>query len=334
MKVLIIGDRRRYERYNPEEGFWRQADIVYCSRGTSEEEILTAGRDAELLFVDAIAPVSAELIRHMPHLKMIHSEGVGYDRIHVEEASRRGIPVCNNKGCNAGAVAEQAVFLMLALLRSATEGQVAVLTGQQIQMKERRMREGIRELAECKVGLVGFGDIAKETALRLKAFGCECFYYSRHRKSVEEEEFYSVRYLPLEQLAAHSDIVSLHAAVNEESRGMIGKEFLENMQSTSFLVNTARGDLVDNMALREALLLDQIAGYGLDTIYPEPVSAENPLVCLPAPWSRKVVLAPHLGGITSGTFRRAYRSMWENAARVSRGERPEHVVNPEIYDGM
>ena len=109
---------------------------------------------------------------------MIHSEGVAYDKIDLDAARERGIYVCNNKGCNAGAVAEQAIMLMLMLLRHGRTGDLAVREGRQMEVKERYMESGIRELSACRVGLVGFGDIAKATAERLAPFGCEMVYYS------------------------------------------------------------------------------------------------------------------------------------------------------------
>ena len=189
------------------------------------------------------------------------------------------------------------------------------------------MIEGIRELSDCRVGLVGFGDIAKATAERLAAFGCEIYYYSKHRRDRVEEERYGVTYTSLEELAASCDIVSLHCAVTEETRGMADEAFLARMKSTAYLVNTARGELVDNLALRQALMDGKLAGAGLDTLAPEPVTADNPLVTLPAPACDRVVLAPHLGGITEASFRRSHLHMWRNAERVADGHRPDNIVN-------
>ena len=99
---------------------------------------------------------------------------------------------------------------------------------------------------------------------------------------------------------------------------MIDEKFLSHMKRSAFLVNTARGDLVDNHALRAALIQGLIAGAGLDTVSPEPVTADNPLVTLPTSCRDRVVFSPHLGGITTGSFRRMHRTMWENASRIER----------------
>ena len=241
MKILILGDQARYEKYMPALPFIRQQELVFLDKSSSLSTVLAAAPDAEILFVDAITAVPAEWIHGLPRLKMIHSEGVAYDKIDLDAARERGIYVCNNKGCNAGAVAEQAIMLMLMLLRHGRTGDLAVREGRQMEVKERYMESGIRELSACRVGLVGFGDIAKATAERLAPFGCEMVYYSKHRRDRQEEEQYGVTYLSLEELTASSDIVSLHCAVNDETRGMVNEAFLNRMRRDAYLVNTAGG---------------------------------------------------------------------------------------------
>ena len=327
MKILILGPRARYERYRPPTDFVDRQELVFLDKESAPADIVSAAPDAQVLFVDAITPVTGALLEALPALRMVHSEGVAFDRIDLSAARRRGVFVCNNKGCNAGAVAEQTVMLMLMLLRHALTGDRAVREGRQMEMKERCMVEGITELSACKVGLVGLGDIGRATAERLRPFGCGLYYHSKHRRPPEEEQRLGVTYLPLEELAASCDIVSLHCAVTDETRNLVDEAFLRRMKPTAYLVNTARGDLVDNGALRRALTEGRIAGAGLDTLSPEPVPADHPLVTLPEEIRDRVVLAPHLGGITEASFRRAHAHMWRNAERLEAGERPDNIVN-------
>ena len=327
MKVLIMGDRKRYEKYAPQPELSGSFEITYIPRDADPETIRNAGADADILFADAISQVDGNVIRQMKNLKLIHSEGVAYNGIDADAARELGIYVCNNRGANAGAVAEQAVYLMLALLRSGIAGDRAVREGRQIEMKERLMTEGITDLADCRVGLVGMGDIGQATARCLQAFGCELCYWSLHRRSPELEQELSLTWMPLERLASSCDIISLHMAVTPDTTGIIDENFLSRMKKTAWLVNTARGDLVDNQALRAALVHGLIAGAGLDTVSPEPVTADNPLVNLPESCRDRVIFSPHLGGITTGSFRRMHRKLWENAARIARGERPDNIVN-------
>ena len=299
-------------------------------RDAGDAEALAHAGDAEVIVADAIAVVSRNLIQGMPRLRMIHSEGVAYDKIDRAAAAERGIYVCNNKGCNAAAVAEQAILLMLAWLRRLVVGDREVRAGRQIEMKERLMVEGIAELGDCAVGLVGFGDIAKATALRLRAFGCPLYYYVPRRKPQAEEECYHVHYAELADLAAISDIVSIHTAVTPETTGMINASFIQKMKPTACIVNTARGEIVDNAALRSALINGAIAGAAFDTLFPEPTPKDHPLVDLPEYCKDRVVYAPHLGGISAGSFKRAHHTIWENIARIAAGRTPVNIVIPPL----
>ena len=327
MRALIIGSRERYEKFMPESEFVRQLEKVYVPRGTPDGEIPPEGLQAEFLAADAISEVSAGLIGSMPKLRLIHSEGVGYNGIDLLAAREKGVYVCNCKGVNATAVAEQAVLLMLGLLRGVVAGHAAELAGRQMQTKEKRMVEGITELGECRVGLVGFGDIGKATARLLRPFGCELFYHTKTAKSALTEAEYAARWLPLDELVETSDIVSLHVPVTEETAGMVDAAFLKKMKPTALLINTARGELVDNEALAAALTDGTIAGAGIDTLAPEPVLPDNPLLRLPPESAERVLFSPHLGGITTATFRRAHRCLWQAMETVAAGGRPENIVN-------
>ncbi|QCR33828.1 2-hydroxyacid dehydrogenase [Lysinibacillus sp. SGAir0095] len=327
MKVLVIGNENRYKKYMPDVEIIKEADITFCTIGTSEEELIRQGKTAQVLLVDAIAPVSKNLIENLPNLQLIHSEGVGYNAIDIHTAKERGIYVCNNKGVNAGAVAEQTILLMLGLLRKVATGDMSVREGNQLKTKEKAMIEGITELADCKIGLIGFGDIAKATAKRLNPFECEIYYYSRTRLPKEIEDEFRVTYMELHELATTCDIISIHVPVTEETTGMINQEFLKKMKRTAYLVNTARGEIVDNEAVRQALIDGEIQGAGFDTVYPEPTTKDNILVNLPDEAADKVLFSPHIGGITSSTFFRAHENIWSNVEAVMNDQRPNYVVN-------
>ena len=183
-KLLVIGKEGRLARYTVDSSLFDRYDIVYVPVGTDDGTILELHSDANYILVDAVADVSASLIEGMPDLKLIHSEGVGYQGVDTEKAAARGIYVCNCKGMNAAAVAEQAVLLMLGLLRDVKGGDESVRSGKQIETKERYMLEGsLRELGDCTVGLIGMGDIGKATARLLAAFGADVAYFKPRRLS-------------------------------------------------------------------------------------------------------------------------------------------------------
>ncbi len=327
MKILIMGHQDRYEKFLPEKVRNGDFRLIYTARDCPNEQLLKLASDADVLLADAISRVDRELICSMPNLKMIHSEGVAYNSIDTTAARERGIFVCNNRGCNADAVAEQTLMLMLMLLRHGATGDRAVREGHQIQYKEQAMADGITELGDCTVGLIGLGDIAQSTARVLRSFGCNVYYYAPHRRAPSAEMAMSVSYLPLDKLIAKCDIISLHCPVNEETRNMVNEQFLSRMKATAYLINTGRGDLVDNEALRAALVEGRIAGAGLDTIYPEPTPADHPLVNLPDGVRDRVVYSPHLGGITTGSFQRAHQNMWNSVLALAEGKRPNNIVN-------
>ena len=305
-------------------GDWK---LIYAGIHASEEDILSLGKDADVIFADAIMPVRSTLITKMPHLKLIHSEGVGFNLIDVDAAKKANVFVCNNAGANSGAVAEQAILLMLALQRRLAEGDDMVRTGRQINAKESFILEGLHELGSSTVGLIGFGAIAKATAKLLTAFGSEIWYYSRTRLSQDDERVYNARYLPLEELIPQCDIISLHLPVTEQTKHFVDKNFLEKMKSSALLINTARGEIVDQDALAEAISSGELAGAGLDTLYPEPATLDNPLLQLPEEYRYKIVFSPHIGGTTDAMFFRAHKMVWSNILAVAEGKRPVHVVN-------
>lgn len=330
MKTLIIGNRQRSEKYMPDNEFTRNMDKVYVPLNETDDRILEVASDVDFIQVDAIGRVSKTLINNMPNLKLIHSEGVGYNGIDVQAADDKGVMVCNNKGINSKAVAEQTVLLMLGLLRTVVEGDRAVREGNQIQMKERRMLEGITELADCKVGIVGFGDIGRETAALLNPFGCELYYYSAHRRDNDTEKNYNIKYLELDELAGECDFVSLHVPVTQETTKMVNEDFLKKMKPTAYIINTARGEIIDNNALCKALSEGWIAGAGLDTVAPEPVTLDNPLLNLPADIAAKLLFAPHLGGITTSTFKRGFCNIWQAFEDAANGRTPKNIVNKNL----
>ncbi len=327
MKVLIFGSYSRYQAYLPDFVASLPLEAVYCPIDQPLHQAAADNPDAEILFADAITPVDQPLMELLPRLKLIHSEGVAYNRIDLEAARQRGIFVCNNKGCNAASVAEHTVMLMLMALRHGVSGHRAVLEGRQMAMKEAVMASDSPELGLQTVGLVGFGDIAQAVARRLAPFGCPLYYYAPHRRPPEVEADFGVTYLPLEELAARCDILSLHCAVTDQTRGMVNSGLLSRMKPTALLVNTARGELLDNEAVRRALVGGKLGGIAMDTLAPEPTPADHPLVDLPPQVRDRAIYSPHLGGITGGSFRRTHANMWNSARLVLEGKRPNFVVN-------
>lgn len=327
MKTLILTSKKRIEKYSDLSKVPQDWQLVFLEDAYNEGNVLQTGRDADFIIVDAISPISRNLIENMPNLKLIHSEGVGFNRIDLQASREAGVFVCNNASLNSGAVAEQTILLMLALLRRFQEGDDLVRQGRQGDAKASFILEGIPELEYCHVGIIGLGSIGKETAKRLAAFGSKVSYTSRRRLKEEEENQLHVEYLPLEELAASCDIISLHVPVTPETTGMVNRDFLKKMKSSAFLINTARGEIVDQAALAEALENGTIAGAGLDTLDPEPATLDNPLLKLSGNCKYRVVFSPHIGGTTDHVFYKLHQNIWSNIFLAAEGKRPRNVVN-------
>ena len=327
MKILVAGPEQQYAVYRPDFADELPVELVFRRKEQTLLEAAGENRDAEILFVDAVTRVDGDVMNLLPGLKMIQMVGVAHNLVDGQAARERGIYLCNNKACNADSVAEHAIMLMLMALRSGVTGHQAVVEGRQFQTKLDIIAAGRPGLFQCSVGLIGFGDIAQATARRLAAFGCELYYYTAHRRPPEVEADFGMTYLPLEELIEKSDIISLHCAVNERTLGMVNEDFLAKMKKGGVLVNCGRGALVDNEALRDALIKGTIGCAALDTIEPEPTPMDHPLVDLPDEVRSRVVYSPHLGGSSSGAFIKAHRTMWQNARRIIAGERPVYVVN-------
>lgn len=327
MKILVIGKEGRLAKYMPDTVNASDFEINYVGLSASDEEIIEKGKGAEIMLADAMARVSANVIDALPELKMIHSEGVGFNYFDINRAKEKGIYVCNCKAANAMAVAEQSLLLIMALLRKLPDGDKAFREGQQIQMKERYMLDGsLRELSECTIGLLGFGDIAQASAKLLKAFGANVIYYNRTRKNDIEEEL-GVQYVSKEELLCNSDIISVYLALNQETVHFVDEEFLMGMKKGAYIVNTARGDLVDTNALIRAIECGHIAGAGLDAVEDEPVTTDNVILKSSREVLDKCIFSPHIGGITGGAFSKCHGMFWSNVDRIISGKRPERIVN-------
>ena len=333
MKVLHIGKHGNMERFSAPDSFLYKLETVDMPMGEPVDVYLDAAADADFLVADAIADIPGELIRSMPKLKLIHSEGVAFNRIDLDAADERRVYVCNCQGMNASAVAEQAVLLMCGMLKDVAGGDRAVREGRQIVKKEGYMLRGdLKELADCRIGLVGFGDIARATARLLQAYEVQAIcYYRRSRLSAEEEQRLHVQYLPLPELLGCSDIVSLHLPVTEATRSIADDSFFGQMKDGSYFVNTARGELVDDDALIRALSCGKLAMAGLDTLDREPVQPDHPLLQLSEDLSGKILFSPHIGGITASSFRRGYAYIWEDIEAAAAGQRPKRVRNRILF---
>jgi phosphoglycerate dehydrogenase-like enzyme len=239
--------------------------------------------------------------------------------VNIEGARKARVPICSNGGANSVAVAEHAIMLMLAVYRKLIAFHQNVAAGHWHGGIPRAVN--IFEIDGKTVGLVGFGNIGEQVARRLRGFNARIVYYDSARRAPAEEAALDVEYVPLDQLLARADIVSLHMPLNESTRGVIGRDALSRMKTGAVLINTCRGEVVDEEALMEALREGRLLGAGLDTLQKEPTDSANPILRLP-----NVVLTPHSAGPTVDSFRKRFQNGYQNIERVAKGERPLWVI--------
>jgi D-3-phosphoglycerate dehydrogenase len=284
----------------------------------SELAGLVAGVDGWIAGLDVI---DAYVIAAADRLKVIARYGVGIDRVDLTAATRRGIVVANTPGANSVAVAELTIGLMLALARRLCQADRAVRSGQWPRVP------GVG-LAGKTVGLVGFGSVGREVARRLTAFGCRVVVSDPHVRP-EVISGCGAGRLPLDELLPASDFVCLHAAATPATAGMVDGSFLRKMKPGAFLVNTARGELIDEAALGHAMESGRLRGAALDCFRQEPPGADHPLLRLP-----QVIATPHTGAHTDEAVNAMGRMALDACLAVLRGQRPVHVVNPDVYARM
>ena len=251
--------------------------------------------------------VDAELIDASPRLKAISNYAVGVDNVDLEAAAARGIPVGNTPDVLTDTTADLAVALMLGISRHLVEGDAYVRRGEW-----RTWETGLllgHDLHGSTVGIVGFGRIGQAVARRLEGFGCEILHTSRGG---------GVR---LGELLERADFVTLHSPLTDETRGLIGDEALARMKPTAYLVNTARGPIVDSEALGSALRAGRIAGAALDVTDPEPLPGGHPLLDAP-----NLLVLPHLGSATEATRARMADMAVDNLLAGLAGEPMPHSV--------
>ena len=273
--------------------------------------VAEAGSDAEVLIWGPL-PITRDLLDVLPNLRFMQQAGVGIDTVDRAILRDRGIRLANNPGANAAAVAEHTLALMLAMLKRVVPADRAFQNGRFAQVEI--LAGGIDDLGGATVGLLGLGSIGREVAIRLGGFGADVLYTTRNRLNPSDEARIAATWVPLDELLAWSDIVSVHLPMNGETAGIINATTLARMKQGSYLVNTSRGGLVDEAALRAALESGHIRGAALDVLAEER-DGGNAFADLP-----QVVVTPHVGGGSRGGFNAMADGCIANIRRYLSGE--------------
>lgn len=280
-------------------------------RTLSEDELVQLIGDADAVILGN-ERITERMLDAAPKLKVIARFGVGYDRVDVDVAKRRGIAVTITPGANVEAVAELALGLMIALARRITDAD------RKTRMGEFSNILGV-ELSGRQLGIVGFGRIGQAVAKRALAFDMKVAAFDAMDRSHEAREL-GVSLLPLEELAATSDVMTLHLPGGSSTTKIIDRRIFSIMKRGSYLINTSRASVVDTNALVKALKSGQLSGAAIDVFDVEPPPADHPLFALP-----NVIVTPHMGGSTDKATDKMGMMAAQNVISVIEGKGP---INP------
>jgi len=285
----------------------------------TEEELTQSLKDADAVVLGA-DKCSRKVIESLKRLRVIGRHGVGVDNVDLDAATEKGIIVTYTPHANADAVADHTWALILALARKIIPADASTKAGRW----EGTKFIGI-ELSSKTIGILGLGTIGQRVARRARGFEMNILYYDKRRNEALEKEI-GVIYVDLQRLLRESDILTIHAALTSETRRVIGARELQMMKKTALLINTARGEIVDEKVLIQALREGWIAGAALDVFEREP----------PKELLRmgNVVLTPHIAPYTIEALRRMDVMVAEDIVKVLAGKKPEHAANPKVYEKL
>ena len=272
--------------------------------------------------------VTGEVLAAADVLEVVATSGAGYDHIDVDACSERAIPVVNNAGLNAVSVAEHTIGLMVGLAKAIpVTDHMLRSEGWKSRMTYAGERIGF-EIDGRTLGIVGVGNIGSRLTQKCRAaFNMQVLAYDPYVSRERMQEFGATKVDRLDDMLPQVDFLSIHAPHTKETHHIISGPQLAKMKRTAYLINCARGPLVDEQALLEALRHKVIAGAALDVFEPEPAPDTNPLYQLP-----NVIVTPHLAGVTGEAVKRMAIGAAEQVLQVLRGERPPRLVNPEVWD--
>jgi glyoxylate reductase len=303
----------------------RHFDVEYWTRPERipRAELLARVADKDALVVLLTEKVDAELLAAAPKLRVASTVSVGFDNIDVPACTQRKVVATNTPGVLDETTADLAWTLLMAIARRIVEGDSWVRSGTWPGWDIDQLLGG--DVWGKTLGLIGFGRIGRAMAVRARGFQMRVLYQNRTRAAADVERELHAELVDLDRLLRESDFISLHVPLSAETRHLISRDALDKMKPTAYLVNTARGPVVDEAALAEALERKKIAGAALDVYEQEP-NVHPALLPL-----RNVILAPHIGSASIDTRTKMAVMAANNAAAFFDGRRPPNALNPEVF---
>jgi len=288
-------------------------EIVVHPIDTDDEKKISLVGDADFLLLFP-GRLSGAVLKAAKNVKLIQLVSAGFDELDLELCRKLGIQVANNGGTNAQDVAEHTVALILGVYRRLVDLDKFVRTNR---WDELEIGLSTHTISGKTVGIIGLGHIGRQVARLLRGFGAYLIYNDVEEAQPELERELRISRLGLVELLQSSDIVTLHVPLTEQTRPLIGRRELSHMKTTALLINTCRGQVIDEQALTSILKENRIMGAGLDVLEEEPPDINHPLLSL-----ENVLITPHVAGVTLDTWRRRSEIIYQNMQRVWEGNDP------------
>jgi glycerate dehydrogenase len=309
---------------NPGDNPWtaiEQLGDVTLHAASAPAEIVDRLKDADVVITNK-ARLTAEILAQVPNLKFITVSATGHDCVDIAAAAKQGIPVANVPTYGTPSVAQFTFALLLELCHRVALHDEAVHAGEWQSCGSFSFWKTPQiELQGLTLGVIGFGRIGQHVARIGSAFGMQILAASRHRQNAPDD--IPFEWATPDEIAEQADVVTLHCSLNENSTGMINREFFSRMKPSGFLLNTSRGPLVDEAALAEALNTNQLAGAAVDVASVEPIAADNPLLT-----ARNCLITPHMAWSSLAARRRMMQITADNIRHFQSGT-PNNIVNKD-----
>lgn len=293
------------------------AEVIDSNPLRTEDEVIAAAHDADAI-IFAFAPITARVLDALPKVRVAVRNGVGYDAIDVQAATERGIWVANVPDYCIPEVADHAMAMLLGLARKLVTLDAGVRRGE---FNAVQMSRPLYRIEGKTLGLIGMGRIGREVAKRAKGFGLNVLVHDKYL-SPEQAQAAGATLASFDDVMRNADFISIHTPLTNETRHMVNAEAIRKMKKTAYLINVARGAIIDTVALAAALMDGAIAGAGIDVFEQEPLPADHPLRSAP-----NTILHPHVAWYSEESLAQLQASAGEEVARVLRGEPLKNPVN-------
>ena len=329
-KVVVLGptkgdikskiDDKTIKELNSYAKNYKELELFYVNTSQPIEKVIEQCKNAIVILPTTTLPEITYIAEKTPSLKLIQTFSAGTDWLDKIKLSELGVDVANNNGANAVAVAEHAINLMFSVNRKLDQQITSVKNGKWMDEVKGDIEE-FHTLVDKRIGIIGLGRIGSRVAKRLHGWECELVYYDNLDFETNYIKDSGAKYLELHELLETSDIITIHVPLDRTTKHMISKEEFRLMKKTAIFINTCRGPVVDEKAMIEALLNNEIFAAGLDVTEIEPIEINNPLLKM-----ENVIITPHLATRAIESQKNAYENSLKNATRIVKGEKPQSII--------